>query len=182
LEKTVRGKPCDCKWEQETDWKKTHSRMVRFFGGVLSSLMGSFPLSAMALGFSPLEREEKMWSDGGVCEWICRASQRAILLTERAHWEWWLVGVRYWNTKRQGFLPECEGFSLNSVYGSRIEDFLRILRQGAVVFACSAQVKFPNAFENSEVRIYKQKGIITIQAQKLKFFIYCRKPSIPSTI
>jgi hypothetical protein len=30
--------------------------MVRFFGGVLSSLMGSFPLSAMALGFSLLER------------------------------------------------------------------------------------------------------------------------------
>jgi hypothetical protein len=29
--------------------------MVRFFGGVLSSLMGCFPLSAMALGFSPLE-------------------------------------------------------------------------------------------------------------------------------
>jgi hypothetical protein len=30
------------------------------FGGVLSSLMGSFPLSTMALRFSPLEREEKM--------------------------------------------------------------------------------------------------------------------------
>jgi hypothetical protein len=40
--------------------KKTHSRMVRFFGGVLSSLMGLFPFSAMALGFSPLERGEKM--------------------------------------------------------------------------------------------------------------------------
>jgi hypothetical protein len=66
--------------------------------------------------------------------------------------------------QKAGFLPECEGFSLNSVYGSRIEDFLRILRQGAVVFACSAQVKFPNGFENSEIRIYEQKGIITIQA------------------
>jgi hypothetical protein len=30
--------------------------MVRFFGEVLSSLMGCFPLSAMALGFSPLEQ------------------------------------------------------------------------------------------------------------------------------
>jgi hypothetical protein len=49
-----------------------------------------------------------------------------------------MVGVRYWNTKRQGFPPECEGFSLNSVYGSRIEDFLWILHQGAVVFAYSA--------------------------------------------
>jgi hypothetical protein len=36
--------------------KKAHSRMVCFFGGVLSSLMGCFPLSAMALGFSPLEQ------------------------------------------------------------------------------------------------------------------------------
>jgi hypothetical protein len=42
--------------------------------------------------------------------------------------------VRYWNTKRQGFLPECKGFSLNSVYGSRIEDFLRILCQGGRSF------------------------------------------------
>jgi hypothetical protein len=31
--------------------------MVRCFGGMLSSLMGSFPLSAMALGFSLLERK-----------------------------------------------------------------------------------------------------------------------------
>jgi hypothetical protein len=30
--------------------------MVCFFGGVLSSLMGCFPLSAMALGFSPRSR------------------------------------------------------------------------------------------------------------------------------
>jgi hypothetical protein len=30
--------------------------MVRFFGGVLSSLMGCLPLSAIALGFSLLER------------------------------------------------------------------------------------------------------------------------------
>jgi hypothetical protein len=78
-------------------------------------------------------------------------------------------GVRYWNTKRQGFLPECEGFSLNSVYGSRIEDFLWILCQGAGVFACSAKRKFPNSFKNSKVRIHKQKGIIAIQTQKLKF-------------
>jgi hypothetical protein len=76
LKKWRRGKPWDCKREQETDWRKTHSRMVRFFGGVLSSFMGCFPLSAMALGFSPLEQGEKMWRDGRVCEWICRASRR----------------------------------------------------------------------------------------------------------
>jgi hypothetical protein len=77
--------------------------------------------------------------------------------------------VRYWNTKRQGFLPECEGFSLNSVYGSRIKDFLRILCQGAGVFACSAKRKFLNSFKDSKIRIHKQKGIIVTQTQKLKF-------------
>jgi hypothetical protein len=30
--------------------------MVRFFDGVLSFLIGCFPLSAMALGFSPVEQ------------------------------------------------------------------------------------------------------------------------------
>jgi hypothetical protein len=35
--------------------------MVRFFAGALPSLMGCFPLSAMALGFFPLEQ-------GGRCE------------------------------------------------------------------------------------------------------------------
>jgi hypothetical protein len=39
---------------------------------------------------------------------------------------------------------------LNSVYGSWIEDFLRILRQGAGVFACSAKIKFPDLFKNSK--------------------------------
>jgi hypothetical protein len=34
--------------------------MVRFFGGAMLSLMGCFPLSTMALGFSPLERAENM--------------------------------------------------------------------------------------------------------------------------
>jgi hypothetical protein len=33
-------------------------------------------------------------------------------------------GMHYWNTKRHGFPSECKWFSLNSVYGSRIEDFL----------------------------------------------------------
>jgi hypothetical protein len=83
------------------------------------------------------------------------------------------------NTKRQGFPPEYKGFSLDSVYGSRTEDFLRILCQGAVVFAYSAQVKFPNAFKKSKVRSCKQEGIATIQAWKLKFFIYCRKIKHP---
>jgi hypothetical protein len=31
--------------------------MVRFFGGVLLSSIGYFPLSTMALGFFPLEKQ-----------------------------------------------------------------------------------------------------------------------------
>jgi hypothetical protein len=33
--------------------------MVRFFGGVLPTLMGCFPLFATTLGFSPLEQERR---------------------------------------------------------------------------------------------------------------------------
>jgi hypothetical protein len=58
---------------------------------------------------------------------------------------------------------------LNSVYGSRIEDFLRILWQRAGVFACSAKEKFPTWFKSDKVRIHKQKGIIATRIQKLKF-------------
>jgi hypothetical protein len=58
---------------------------------------------------------------------------------------------------------------LNSVYGFQIEDFLRILCQGAGVFACSAKEKFPNSFKDSKVCIHEKEGIITIQTQKLKF-------------
>jgi hypothetical protein len=92
----------------------------------------------------------------------------------------WRVSLEY---QAAGFSsPECEGFSLNSVYGSRIEDFMWILRQGTIVFAYSARVKVPNSLETVKNAECKQKGIITIQAWKLKFFIYCQRSSIPSTI
>jgi hypothetical protein len=96
-----------------------------------------------------------LWNKGDdVKWWKCmrvdlQGTREVILLTVRAHWEWWLVGVRYWNTKRQGFLPECEEFSLNSVYGSRIEDFLRILCQGAGVLRVRLK-------ESSRIRSKKQ--------------------------
>jgi hypothetical protein len=43
--------------------------------------------------------------------------------------------VRYWNTKRQGFLPECEGFSLNSVYGSELKIFCGICVKGQALYS-----------------------------------------------
>jgi hypothetical protein len=106
-------------------------------------LDGMLSVVCHGLGVFSSGARRKMWGDGGVCEWICTASQGAILLTERAHWEWWLVGVRYWNTKRQGFLPECKGFSLNSVYGSRIEDFLRIFVPRGSCFRVFGSSKVP---------------------------------------
>jgi hypothetical protein len=56
LEKTRRGKHKIANESKKHVKRETHSRMVRFFDGVLSSLMGCLPLSAMALGFSLLER------------------------------------------------------------------------------------------------------------------------------
>jgi hypothetical protein len=62
---------------------------------------------------------------------------------------------------------------------SRIEDFLRVWRQGAFIFACSAQAKFPNAFKKNKARSCKHEGIITTQAWKLKFFILLPKIKHP---
>jgi hypothetical protein len=71
---TKEGESWDCSREQEKVLgRKTYSRMVRFFGGTLLSSTGCFPLSAIALGVFPLEKQdEKTWNDGSVCEWICR--------------------------------------------------------------------------------------------------------------
>jgi hypothetical protein len=55
------GKTRDYMRKQGASQRKTHSRIVRFFG-VLPS-WGCLPLS-MALGFFPLRKEEGMRSDG----------------------------------------------------------------------------------------------------------------------
>jgi hypothetical protein len=56
--KTKEGKSRDCSREQaERMRRKTYSRMVRFFDRALLSSTGFFPLSAMALGFFPLEKQ-----------------------------------------------------------------------------------------------------------------------------
>jgi hypothetical protein len=120
--------------------------MVRFFGGVLSSLMGCFPLSAMALGFL-------LWSRGRRCEvmevyasgfagyqggyFIDCESALGVMIGWRALLEY----------QAAGFSSRMRRVSLNSVYGPRVKDFLRILCQGAGVFACSAERKFPNSFK-----------------------------------
>jgi hypothetical protein len=63
--KAERGKEEEVKRKitgrREVNQEKTHLRIVRFFGGLLS--WGCLPLS-MALGFSSLETGEEMRNDG----------------------------------------------------------------------------------------------------------------------
>jgi hypothetical protein len=154
--------------------------MVRFFG-VLSSLAGCLPLS-MALGFSLLEQ-------GRRCEVMEECASgfaghpRGLFywLRERIGSDDWLACVIGIPSGRV-FLPNAKGFHWTVLMDSRIEDFLRVLCQGAFIFTCSARAKFPNAFKKNKARSCKHKGISTIQAWKLKFFIYCRRSNIPSTI
>jgi hypothetical protein len=95
-------------------------------------LMGCFPLSAMALGFFPLEQGEKMWSDGSVYEWICRAPRGYFISCEsalgvmtgwRALWEYQTAGFSL--RMRRVFIEQCLwlpdwGFSADSVPRGRI--------------------------------------------------------------
>jgi hypothetical protein len=76
--------------------------------------------------------------------------------------------VRYWNTKRQGFLPECEGFSLNSAYGLPNRGFSAGFTPRGIHFHVFGSSEFPNAFKENKARSYKHRGIITIQAWELK--------------
>jgi hypothetical protein len=77
--------------------------------------------------------------------------------------------VHYWNTKRQGFLPECEGFSFEQylwIADSRI--FCGFLRQGASVLMCSAQASSRIRLRKTRFTDAKIKEIIAVQAQKSK--------------
>jgi hypothetical protein len=58
---------------------------------------------------------------------------------------------------------------------SRIEDFMRVLRQGAFIFAYLAQAKFQNVFEKNKACSYKREEIIMIQAEIENF---CLLPKI----
>jgi hypothetical protein len=55
--------------------------------------------------------------------------------------------VRYWNTKRQGFSPESEGFSLNSDYGLPNRGFSAVFAPRGTCFRVFGLSKFPNAFK-----------------------------------
>jgi hypothetical protein len=140
------------------DWQKTYSRMVRFFDGALPSLMGCFPLSAMALGFFSSGTGGKMWGDGSVCEWICRAPRGLFYwLWERIRSDDWLACIIGIPNSRV-FSPNAKGFhwTVFMVPGFRI--FYGFCAKGQEFFACSAKIKFPNSFKNSKDSHPQVKG------------------------
>jgi hypothetical protein len=55
--------------------------------------------------------------------------------------------VRYWNTKRQGFLPECEGFSFNGACGLPNRGFSAGFAPRGIYLRVFGSSKFPNAFK-----------------------------------
>jgi hypothetical protein len=77
--------------------------------------------------------------------------------------------VHYWNTKRQGFLPECEGFSL--------EQCLRIADSGIFCGVCAkghpfsrVRLKLVPEYVQGKTRCTdaNMKKIVTVQAQNSK--------------
>jgi hypothetical protein len=87
-----------------------------------------------------------------------QSTKGAILLAVRAHRsDDWLACING-NTKRQGFLPECEGFFIEQCSWLPNKDFLRILRQGTRVYAYSARVKVSECVQNSEGSHAQIKG------------------------
>jgi hypothetical protein len=50
----------------------------------------------------------------------------------------------------------------------RIKDFLRVLAPRGICFRVFGSSKFPNTFKEDKARSRKHKGIITVQAWRLK--------------
>jgi hypothetical protein len=106
--------------------------MVRFFGGVLLSSIGFFPLSAMALGF--------------FCLWRSRERRREVLEVYASGFaehqggyfiscESTLGVMTGWRTlmgipNNRVFSPNAKGFSLNSVHGYRMRIFCGFYAKG----------------------------------------------------
>jgi hypothetical protein len=106
--------------------------MVRFFGGVLLSSIGFFPLSAMALGF--------------FCLWRSRERRREVLEVYASGFaehqggyfiscESTLGVMTGWRTlmgipNNRVFSPNVKGFSLNSVHGYRMRIFCGFYAKG----------------------------------------------------
>jgi hypothetical protein len=90
--------------------------MVRFFGGALFSLMGCFPLSAMALGFFLWNREKRFEVMEVYVSGFAERQGGYFIRCESA------LGVMSgWRTlmgipNGKVFSPNAKGFLLNSVH------------------------------------------------------------------
>jgi hypothetical protein len=162
--------------------RKDYSQMVRFFGGMMFSSTGCFPLSAMALGVflwrrRTRGREVMEVYVNGFAEhkggyFISCESASGVITGWRA-----LMGI----PNSGGFFPNAKGSSIEQCSWLPNKDFLRILRQGAGVCVYSARVKVPECVQKSEGPYAQIKGNHHKTNAKIKFHIYCRNSNIPST-
>jgi hypothetical protein len=79
------------------------------------------------------------------------------------------------------FSLDAKGFFIEQCSWLPNEDFLRILRQRARIYAYSARGKVPECVQYSKDSYAQIKEIITRQKQKIKFHLYCRNSITPST-
>jgi hypothetical protein len=124
--------------------------MVRFFGGVLPSLMGCFPLSTMALGFSPFEQERRcevmeVYASGfaGYPEgyFISCESALGVMTGWRALLEY--QAAWFSSRMRRVFIEQCLCSRIEDFFGfcAKGQEFLRVrLRESSRI--CSKTVKF----------------------------------------
>jgi hypothetical protein len=100
-----------------------------------------------------------------VCEWICRASQQAILWTEGC------IGIDDWPTRTVGipsgrvFFPNAKGFRLNSAYGLPIQGSSVDFAPKGIYSRVFGSRRFPNTHEKNKIRGCKIKEIIAVRAQ-----------------
>jgi hypothetical protein len=124
--------------------------MVRFFGGKLFSSTGCFPLVRHGLGGFLWRRRTggremmEVYANGFAEHqggyFISRESASGVMTGWRA-----LMGI----PNGGGFSPNAKGFSIKQCSWFPNEDFLRILRQGARVYAYLAKSKVPECVQNS---------------------------------
>jgi hypothetical protein len=128
----------------------------------------AFPCSPWLWGFLLWSRGEKMWSDGRVCEWVCRApkggyfidceSPLGVMTGWRTLLEYQAAGFS--SRMRGVFIEQCLWFPNWRFSADFCAKGARVLR---VRLRKSSRIRSKNS------KIHIQKGIIAMQIQKLKF-------------
>jgi hypothetical protein len=76
--------------------------------------------------------------------------------------------VHYWNTKRQGFLPNAKGFRLNSAYGLPNQGFSAGIAPRDLCFCVFGSTEFPNTFKEKQDSQMQTQKKSSVQARELK--------------